>query len=75
MLFPCSRGSAASWKPGESEAEKDARLAWWADARFGMFVHWGLYSIPADGEWHMRNTFPNMQAMGEVDDFALYPPL
>jgi alpha-L-fucosidase len=29
---------------------KDARMAWWRDARFGMFIHWGLYSIPA-GQW------------------------
>ena len=28
----------------------DARMAWWRAARFGMFIHWGLYSIPA-GEW------------------------
>jgi len=26
------------------------RLAWWHEARFGMFIHWGLYAIPA-GEW------------------------
>lgn len=25
-------------------ANRDARLAWWRDARFGMFVHWGVYS-------------------------------
>jgi alpha-L-fucosidase len=30
--------------------ERDARLDWWRDARFGMFIHWGLYAIPA-GEW------------------------
>ena len=28
----------------------DERIAWWNDARFGMFIHWGLYAIPA-GEW------------------------
>ena len=28
----------------------DARMAWWREARFGMFLHWGLYSIPAE-EW------------------------
>jgi len=28
-------------------------LAWWRDAKFGVFVHWGLYAIPARGEWHM----------------------
>ncbi len=25
--------------------------AWFTDARFGMFIHWGLYAIPARGEW------------------------
>jgi alpha-L-fucosidase len=34
----------------ESAAQKDARMAWWQNARFGMFIHWGLYSVPA-GEW------------------------
>ncbi|WP_232335586.1 alpha-L-fucosidase [Mucilaginibacter arboris] len=28
----------------------DARIAWWRDARFGMFIHWGIYSLPG-GEW------------------------
>ena len=27
-----------------------SRLAWWREAKFGMFIHWGLYAIPA-GEW------------------------
>ncbi len=44
-----------SWLPGETREAKDARMTWWTKAKFGMFVHWGLYSIPADGEWHMRN--------------------
>jgi len=26
------------------------RMKWWREARFGMFIHWGLYAIPA-GEW------------------------
>jgi alpha-L-fucosidase len=34
----------------ESPAERDQRMAWWREARFGMFIHWGLYAIPA-GEW------------------------
>jgi len=29
---------------------KDERMKWWRDARFGMFVHWGLYAVPA-GQW------------------------
>lgn len=32
-------------------ADAPDRLAWWREARFGLFIHWGLYSIPA-GEWN-----------------------
>jgi hypothetical protein len=35
----------------ESAAARDARMQWWRDARFGMFVHWGLYSGLA-GSWN-----------------------
>src|SRR5882757_3748936 len=38
----------------ETAAQKDARMAWWKDARFGMFIHWGLYALPARHEW-VRN--------------------
>ena len=31
--------------------EYEARTAWFREARFGMFIHWGLYAIPARGEW------------------------
>src|SRR3954470_974873 len=41
-LFVISLGSAPSAQPD--------RMSWWRDARFGMFIHWGLYAIPA-GEW------------------------
>lgn len=29
----------------------EKRMQWYQEARFGMFIHWGLYSIPARGEW------------------------
>src|SRR5580658_10647318 len=35
----------------ETAAQHDARMRWWREARFGMFIHWGLYSIPA-GTWN-----------------------
>ena len=34
----------------ETPAEKDERMQWFREARFGMFIHWGLYAIPA-GRW------------------------
>ncbi len=48
--------AAASDKPAgggparETKQQRDARMAWWRQARFGMFIHWGLYAVPA-GVW------------------------
>ncbi len=36
-------------------ADYARRLKWFHEARFGMFIHWGLYAIPARGEWVMYN--------------------
>jgi len=36
--------------PAETKEVHDARIAWWREARFGMFIHWGLYAIPG-GTW------------------------
>lgn len=35
--------------------EKVERMQWWSEARFGMFIHWGLYALPARHEWVMSN--------------------
>ena len=35
----------------ETAEQKTARLAWWTHDRFGMFIHFGLYALPARGEW------------------------
>ena len=34
-------------------ATRDERMAWWREARFGMFVHYGLYSVRGRQEWAM----------------------
>src|ERR1700719_2442893 len=49
----------------ETTAERDKRMRWWREARFGMFIHWGLYAVPAGeykgkriegiGEWIMAS--------------------
>jgi alpha-L-fucosidase len=38
----------------ESKAEREARMGWWREAKFGMFIHWGVYSVPA-GIWSGTN--------------------
>jgi alpha-L-fucosidase len=37
----------------ETRPQRDARMAWWREARFGLFIHWGVYAVPA-GEWKGR---------------------
>jgi len=62
LLIPCLLGGAhcvsaaepeAAGLPEETQQQRDRRMAWWREARFGMFIHWGLYAIPA-GEWKGR---------------------
>ncbi len=60
----------------ETKAQRDARMKWWREARFGMFIHWGLYAVPAGryrgkpvggiGEWIMHD------AHIPVADYAAY---
>ncbi|HAC79074.1 MAG TPA: hypothetical protein DCG06_02175 [Deltaproteobacteria bacterium] len=48
----------------ETEHERNERMSWWRDARFGLFIHWGVYAVPAGmhegerieniGEWIMH---------------------
>jgi len=49
--------TSASGDPPVPESQRDyvARMQWWNEARFGMFIHWGLYAIPA-GEWGAKTT-------------------
>lgn len=53
----------AEWKK-ETEEERNKRMRWWREAKFGMFIHWGVYAvlagvykgkqIPGIGEWIMH---------------------
>ncbi len=51
-------------------AEYEKRMAWYTEARFGMFIHWGLYAIPARGEW-VRSTerIPKEEYMKYFEEF------
>ena len=60
MAFPGDDGEQAlelhecPLLPKETKAEKDARMAWWAESRFGMFIHFGLYATLGRHEWVQR---------------------
>lgn len=55
LLFVASfKGMAQIPTPawaGETPDAKEKRMEWWTNDRFGMFIHWGLYALPARHEW------------------------
>ncbi len=58
----------------ETEQEKTERMAWWINDRFGMFIHWGLYALPARHEWvKKKERMTNEQYQKYFDIF--YPDL
>ena len=72
-----SRPAIAEDRGQRASAKSDPRLDWWRDAKFGMFIHWGLYAVPAGtwkgerirgiGEWIMlRARIP----VAEYEEFA-----
>lgn len=69
------------------DINKDERMKWWREARFGMFIHWGVYAVPAGihnghrvnriGEWIMnRGKIPvtEYQAYARQFDPEKYDP-
>jgi alpha-L-fucosidase len=48
--------SQAADAPTETPAQRAARMKWFAEARFGLFIHWGVYSVPA-GEWKGKTNY------------------
>ena len=72
-----AQAQTATPAQAQTKAAHDARMAWWRDAKFGMFIHWGVYSVPAGyyhgkpvpgiGEWIMnKGKIP----MAEYQQFA-----
>lgn len=56
LLFGCVASFADDSFLNESQADRDARMKWFREAKFGLFIHWGLYSVPA-GEWKEKKSY------------------
>ena len=76
-LLAASLGLLGAQDKIETKEQRDARMGWWREAKFGMFIHWGVYAVPAGfykdkpvggiGEWIMnRGKIP----MAEYQDYA-----
>jgi alpha-L-fucosidase len=56
-LIAQTQSPAPTQTPATSaqDADRARRMQWWNEARFGMFIHWGLYSVLGRHEWVMEN--------------------
>ncbi|MEI6606936.1 MAG: alpha-L-fucosidase [Verrucomicrobiota bacterium] len=64
-LIPVAEALEGDPYASETPAQHEARMSWWHEAKFGMFIHWGVYAVPAGtykdkqigdiGEWIMWN--------------------
>src|SRR5437879_1942963 len=54
LLAPlaCTAADQDAYRP---RSENLKARHWFQDARFGLFIHWGVYSVLGDGEWVMNN--------------------
>src|SRR5215813_5241495 len=48
-------GTGSAQTGYQPSASNLAAREWFQDARFGLFIHWGVYSVLGDGEWVMNN--------------------
>ena len=70
-----SASPSVSWLPGETQEAHESRMAWWKQAKYGMFIHWGLYCIPAATGDAIRFSFKDEPKAPQISDFELYPEL
>src|SRR5215468_6752098 len=58
LYFLLSLAVSAGFSQGTAyvpSAQNEKAREWFTDAKFGLFVHWGPFSIPGSGEWVMNN--------------------
>ncbi len=71
MLLQMACNTSTKTEPANPvKSEKDVRMEWWREAKFGLFIHWGVYAVPAGkygentnyGEWIMlSNKIPSAE--------------
>jgi alpha-L-fucosidase len=75
LLAACTLPDPVAASDPPSTGGDDGRMDWWREARFGMFIHWGLYAIPA-GEWKGRTNHAEWimhTAQIPVEEYEKFP--
>lgn len=76
---PMAQNKPPADAPGIDQVSADRKIPtseresmqWWRKARFGMFIHFGLYALPARGEWvQWREQIPVRELIGQPARFS-----
>lgn len=66
LLFALTANAQVGYTPSPENLKS---REWFQNARFGMFIHWGVYSVLGDGEWVMNNQKIDKQTYQKLPDF------
>ncbi len=69
LLIIALSGNAIAQSDYQPTSENLKNRAWFQQARFGLFIHWGVYSVLGDGEWAMNNQQIPIKAYEKLPGF------
>lgn len=84
MLINCKRQPVKTYEPTLESLDTHPVPQWFKDAKFGIFIHWGVYSVPAFHEWYLEYMSPRSKwdqspegppytaAQGDLPDSVFY---
>ena len=89
ILLACAKADATTYQPTWDSIDKRPTPQWFDDCKFGIFIHWGVYSVPAWGPkgsyaewyWHSMNDPKNPtakyhpQTYGEKFQYQDFAPM
>jgi alpha-L-fucosidase len=75
LATPPALRSQQAFSPSWDSLTKHTAPAWFGDAKFGIYFHWGPYSVPAfDNEWYSRNMYIEGQRANTYHKLVYGPP-
>lgn len=78
MIFPTNLSAQTNYQPTWNSLKKHATPQWLKDGKFGIYTHWGIYSVPAqgpNGTWYANKLYENPEGPERKYHETTYGPL
>jgi alpha-L-fucosidase len=80
LTWPLLKLAAETFEPNVESLSQYKCAEWFRDAKFGIYVHWGVYSVPERGEWYAREMYEegssvyehHVKAWGHPSEFGYH---